>query len=97
MHSADAWLNYPNVTVGHADTVPGRNWRLPYPQDIRNCQACHNATTTSGSWQTHPTRLACGGCHDSDAANAHLAAQIYDPTPALPYSGDEVETCNVCH
>ena len=97
VHSANAWLNYPNQTVGHADTVPGRNWRLPYPQDIRNCQACHATGTTSGSWATHPTRQACNGCHDSDAAAAHLRAQIFDPTPAEPFSGDEVETCNVCH
>lgn len=97
VHGAEAWLNYPNQTIGHADTVPGRNWQLPFPQDIRNCQTCHAEGATSGSWMTNPNRLACGGCHDSDAATAHLRAQIYDPTPAEPYSGDEVETCNVCH
>ncbi len=96
IHAADAWLNYPNATIGHADTVPGRNWRLPFPQDIRNCESCHPAGTTSGTW-TQANRIACGGCHDSDAATAHLRAMTFDPTPADPFSGDEAQSCRACH
>jgi OmcA/MtrC family decaheme c-type cytochrome len=90
-------LNYPNATVGHADTTPGRNWDITLPQDARNCEVCHNPATTSGTWATTPGRLACSGCHDSNAASAHIKLQTVDPTPADPYSGDEVESCKTCH
>ncbi|MCK9531194.1 MAG: hypothetical protein M0R77_11650 [Gammaproteobacteria bacterium] len=52
---------------------------------------------TSGSNVTNPGRIACNGCHDSDAAIAHTALQTYDPTPENPYSGDEQESCATCH
>jgi hypothetical protein len=65
-----------------------------FPQDVRNCETCHTETTT---WTTKPGRLACNGCHDSDAAIAHSTLQTYDPTPLDAWSGDEVETCEACH
>jgi len=90
-------LNYPVITVDHEESVPGRNWRITYPMDIRNCESCHPASTTSGTWKTKPNRLACMGCHDSDAATSHILNQTYDPTPSVPWSGDEKESCAVCH
>jgi len=90
-------LNYPEATVGHSDGDAGRYWNIAYPQDIRYCEACHDADTTSGSWETSPNRLACSGCHDSDSATAHIKLQTWDPTPDDPYSGDEEESCGVCH
>jgi len=90
-------LNYPTITVGHEETATfGRNWRITYPMNIRNCESCHPATT-SGTWMTNPNRLACLGCHDSDAAVAHINIQTYDPTPLAPWSGDEKESCKACH
>ncbi len=42
-----------------------------YPQDLRNCTKCHdgsatatNPTAQGNNWQTVPSRLACGACHD---------------------------------
>ena len=91
-------LNYPTITVGHEETSAfGRNWRITYPMDIRNCESCHPADTTSGTWKTNPNRLACMGCHDSDAATTHIIAQTFDPTPLAPWSGDEKESCKACH
>jgi len=90
-------LHYPNETVGHSDGVPGRNWQIDFPQDIRNCESCHGATTTSGSWKTNPARLPCSGCHDSEAAQAHYKLMTYDPTPNAPWNGDEEESCKACH
>ena len=91
-------LNYPTITVGHEETSAfGRNWDIAYPMDVRNCESCHPAATTSGTWMTNPNRLACSGCHDSDAATGHMKANTYDPTPLAPYSGDEVESCKACH
>ncbi len=99
-----AHLNYPNATVSHADGEAGRNWGIAMPLDIRTCDAtCHSATApfnsvaTSGSWKTKAARLPCGGCHDSDATQAHMKAMTWDPTPSDPYSGDENEACQACH
>jgi len=97
VHNGSA-LNYPTITVAHEETASyGRNWRITFPMDIRNCEACHPANTTSGTWQTNPNRLACMGCHDSDAATAHMKLMAVDPTPNAPWSGDEQETCKACH
>ena len=91
-------LNYPTITVGHEETAAfGRNWRITYPMNVRNCESCHPAGTTSGTWMTNPNRLACSGCHDSDAATTHMKLNTYDPTPLAPYSGDEKESCKACH
>jgi hypothetical protein len=91
-------LNYPTITVAHEETSAfGRNWRITYPMDVRNCESCHPAATTSGTWKTNANRLACGGCHDSDAATAHIKLQTVDPTPLAPWSGDEKESCQSCH
>jgi len=91
-------LTYPTITVGHEETSAfGRNWRIEYPMNIRNCESCHPAATTSGTWKTNANRLACMACHDSDAATAHIKANTYDPTPLAPFSGDEQESCKTCH
>jgi hypothetical protein len=64
-----------------------------FPQDIRNCQKCHSESDEF----THPSRLACNACHDSDEAIAHTTLMTLDPTPADPWNGDEMESCNACH
>lgn len=93
-----ASLNYPLWTVDYSggDPVTGRDWRINFPQDVRNCEVCHD-DTTSGTWATQPAALPCSGCHDSDAAWAHMRLMTYDPTPATPWSGDEQESCRTCH
>lgn len=67
-----------------------------FPQDVRNCTKCH-ADPANTTWNSKPGRLACFACHDSTEATAHGALTTLDPTPADPWSGDEVETCAVCH
>jgi hypothetical protein len=94
-----ASLNFPLSTVDYSngDSVPGRNWNITFPQDVRNCETCHTPNTTSGTWATRPQRLACSGCHDSDAAMSHMRVATFDPTPTDPWSGDEQESCATCH
>ncbi len=91
-------LNFPNTTVNYnADPMTGRSWDITFPQDVRHCEACHPSETSSGSWATNPARIPCSGCHDSEAATAHMSLQTWDPTPENPFSGDEQESCKVCH
>jgi len=94
-----AALNDPLSTVDYSngDTVPGRNWRITYPQDVRNCETCHSAAGSSGTWATMPSRLPCSGCHDSDAAMTHMRLMTFDPTPNDAWNGDEQESCRSCH
>jgi hypothetical protein len=97
VHNGSA-LNYPYYTVAHEETAAfGRNWNITYPMSILNCESCHSAAGTSGTWKANPNRVACMGCHDSDAATAHMQLQTYDPTPNAPFSGDERESCKSCH
>jgi hypothetical protein len=92
-----AALNYPVITVDHEESVPGRNWEIVYPMDVRNCESCHPEGETSGSWKTNANRIACMGCHDDDAATDHMKAMTWDPTPKTAWNGDEEETCKACH
>ncbi|MFA7282690.1 MAG: OmcA/MtrC family decaheme c-type cytochrome, partial [Sterolibacterium sp.] len=69
-----------------------------FPGNLKNCaNACHKQTATKvgsttllenrANWETTPTSRACGACHDSATASAHIASQI----------NGGVETCAVCH
>jgi OmcA/MtrC family decaheme c-type cytochrome len=35
-----------------------------FPQDVRNCDACHKGAAQGAQAQTHPTLAACTSCHD---------------------------------
>jgi predicted CXXCH cytochrome family protein len=87
----------PVITVDHEESVPGRNWAITYPMDVRHCESCHPAGETSGTWKTNPNRIACTGCHDTTAAVSHIKLMTYDPTPQAAWSGDEEEACKACH
>ncbi|MEJ2218926.1 MAG: cytochrome C, partial [Gemmatimonadota bacterium] len=89
-------LHFPVETVGHADTIPGRDWDITLPQDPRNCEACHPAGDTTGTWN-RASRLPCSGCHDSEAVQSHMQLETWDPTPDSPWNGDEQESCQTCH
>jgi hypothetical protein len=68
-------------------------------QGVGNCAKCHG---TSTAWENpapreHPLgqdlptqswRAACGSCHDSDAAQAHIDVKT---------SASGMESCAVCH
>ncbi len=90
-------LNYPYETVGYSGGDGARNWQIAFPQDVRNCETCHADDSTSGTWATEASRVPCAGCHDALEATAHIKQQTWDPTPTMPFSGDEEESCKVCH
>ncbi|MBI5878770.1 MAG: hypothetical protein HZB53_14055 [Chloroflexi bacterium] len=87
------YLDYPEgIYAGN----PNAFNEVIFPQDVRNCTKCHDPKG-SAAWKQNPSRLACLACHDSDKARTHAKFNTDDPTPADPWSGDEVETCTLCH
>ncbi len=68
-----------------------------FPQDVRNCSKCHDPKTTTSAWKEFPSRLACTGCHDSDAVEAHAKLQTFMAEPTDPFNNKNIETCVVCH
>jgi len=65
-----------------------------FPVDVRNCTKCHSE---NDKYASKPARVPCSGCHDSDADWAHMTLMTVDLTPADPFNGDELESCDVCH
>ena len=86
-------VHYGNYTSKPNELNGGAFAEVIFPQDVRNCTSCHVTT----SWIEKPARLACMACHDTDAALMHGNLMTFDPTPSDPWSGDEVETCEICH
>jgi OmcA/MtrC family decaheme c-type cytochrome len=70
--------------------VAGGTWAVTYPQDLRNCTTCHEATATEKDiWYTRPSRKACGSCHDNinwATGENHAAGKQLDDTQ-----------CSKCH
>ena len=101
VHKVHMGKNLPSVIAGGTFVINGVHdySDLTFPQPISNCKVCHveAATSDGANWKNNPTRRACGACHDSEAALTHLLLNTYDPTPADAYSGDESETCSLCH
>jgi OmcA/MtrC family decaheme c-type cytochrome len=50
-----------------------------YPQDIRNCDACHKNAAQGAQAYTNPTRAACGSCHDYVSFTGGAAKTCTDP------------------
>ncbi len=75
-HKIHMGENLPSVKAGTPYVIVGRGGpadfsNVAFPQDIRNCQTCHNGPKGSktqpaqmNAWFLNPTRAACGACHD---------------------------------
>lgn len=80
-----------------------------YPQDIRNCATCHGGAAQGGQATTHPSTLACKGCHDyvSFTGSASSTCLVVGnvargtdgkPLPCNHVAGPQAETaCVTCH
>ena len=56
----------PYKIIGNAQSVHDYS-TVGYPQDIRNCETCHDpkaGAMQQEAYLLHPTRAACGSCHD---------------------------------
>jgi OmcA/MtrC family decaheme c-type cytochrome len=66
-------LTYGYKVIGHSGTEYDFS-HIVFPQDIRNCQTCHEESDTdtpdASNWRLVANRAACGTCHDDvDWAN----------------------------
>ncbi|UCF37581.1 MAG: OmcA/MtrC family decaheme c-type cytochrome [Acidobacteriota bacterium] len=69
--------------IGYRNSVHDYS-HVVLPQDIRNCETCHDAETASQAEAAYlnPTRAACGSCHDDviwESGEGHAGgAQVSD-------------------
>jgi OmcA/MtrC family decaheme c-type cytochrome len=96
VHKIHRGANLPSVEAGHPYQIIGFNQTVvdfstvEFPQDIRNCTTCHQATAPEGHiWYTRPNRAACGSCHD----DVNFATG--EGHPAGAYADDSA--CASCH
>ncbi len=90
----------PYVIIGFRQAVHDYS-HTTFPQNIRNCQNCHEGTTKgaqSDVYMTKPSRAACGSCHDDvnfATGENHKAGFFTDDTACatchIPDSGDEFD------
>ncbi|MDD5175052.1 MAG: OmcA/MtrC family decaheme c-type cytochrome [Sterolibacterium sp.] len=100
VHKVHMGADLPSVIAGGSYVINGTHdySDTVFPGKLTNCaNACHKQTATKvgsttllenrAAWETTPTSRACGACHDSTTATAHINSQI----------SAGVEMCNVCH
>lgn len=78
----------PYKIVGYNQTVYDYS-EVGFPQDIRNCDTCHDKAIQAENWFKAPNRQACGSCHDD--VNFETGAGHSD----YPMTTDQY--CFVCH
>lgn len=71
VHKIHAGPNLPSVRAGTPYRIIGNQQsvhdysHITFPQEINNCQTCHDGTASQNmNWLTKPTRATCGSCHD---------------------------------
>ena len=106
IHYNNAGAVLPSVAAGFPYKIGSADFSAAaFPQDVRNCTRCHdatpgapNATAHGDQWKTEPSLRTCGACHD----NVFFGSA---PDPARPYqtkahSGGvmtDSSTCALCH
>jgi len=99
-HKIHMGANLPSVQAGGTYSVTNRFGTADYskvaypaePGDPRRCETCHSQTTKAAqatAYLLHPTRAACGACHDDD--NFTTGANH----PGGPQADDS--QCSTCH
>ena len=84
IHAAKVVLELPDEVVDFSEVT--------YPQDLRNCTTCH-AGADGANWNTRPSQVACGSCHDDvvfETGENHGIGPIPGPQP-------DNSQCTVCH
>ncbi len=80
VHKIHRGADLPTVKAGGTYEIIGHNGNkhdfstVEFPQDLRNCDTCHTGAD-GGLAQSHPSRAACGSCHD----NVNFATGVISP------------------
>lgn len=71
IHKIHRGSSLPSVIAGKPYKIGNNDFStVAFPQDIRNCQNCHEGRVASQKpsqsdvWYTKPARVPCGACHD---------------------------------
>ncbi|MBT8079174.1 MAG: OmcA/MtrC family decaheme c-type cytochrome, partial [Gammaproteobacteria bacterium] len=73
---------------------------IVFPQDVRNCQTCHEESDTNtpdaSNWRLVANRNSCGACHDDiDWENGgHNGVSFFDDTQCLDCHGPDATVNN---
>lgn len=78
----------PYVIIGNAQAVHDYS-AVGFPQDIRNCNTCHQKAVQAENWNKVATRDACGSCHDGIDWKTGVGHAVG------PQVSDEY--CSACH
>ncbi len=78
---------------------------VTYPQDVRECQTCHNedAAPQGGAWAVNVKALACGGCHANRLRVISTDATTGIATYGIEHNINDVisvqpdSACRTCH
>lgn len=96
VHKIHAGPNLPSVQAGTPYKIIGNQQsvhdysHVTYPQELNNCQTCHDGTASQAmNWLTKPTRATCGSCHD----DVNFATGQNHPAGAQPSDN----LCANCH
>jgi OmcA/MtrC family decaheme c-type cytochrome len=94
-HKIHMGANLPSVQAGNPYFIVGFRGSIHdysevhFPQDIRNCETCHDPDAPKGfRYMTSPSRVACGSCHDNivwETGEGHPVPQFDD------------NLCSACH
>jgi len=104
IHKIHRGESLPSVVAGTPFRVTGFNGsvhdysHVRYPQDLRNCNACHNETATdapdAARWATQPTTTICTSCHDNIFLGTGTPPM---GTVAHPGGVTSAAECSTCH
>lgn len=112
IHKLHRGANLPSVLDGGVYEIIGYGGSVNdfsdvnFPRVITDCQVCHQGNQAA-QWKTHPSRAACGSCHDrtwfTDAnppAGWVLHGQTWadaNPGSTAPGPRPDDSTCITCH
>ncbi|MGD8841122.1 MAG: OmcA/MtrC family decaheme c-type cytochrome, partial [Gammaproteobacteria bacterium] len=87
----------PYQIIGYGGSVHDYS-TVVFPQDIRNCTKCHEAsaaTPQGDNWKTRPSVEACGSCHD----DIYFGAAAEPPLRMVAHPGGPTSNafCVNCH
>ncbi len=68
---------------------------VEFPQDVRNCAACHTSPAKSSHHLNNPSLAGCASCHDRTWFGAEDATPMGFENHVIPSVTDE--SCSTCH